>query len=118
MSKIKTSLVALLLFTLFSVPTVFASERADLGWQKLEQGALLIDVRTEQEFEQGHLDTALLHPVQEIETWSKSLDKTTPIVLYCRSGNRSGIAYQWLKENGFTNLHNAGGYEEMLQAAH
>ncbi|MDW3122319.1 rhodanese-like domain-containing protein [Vibrio sp. 1974] len=38
------------------------------------------------------------------------------IVLYCRSGNRSGKAYQYLQSQGFTNLHNAGGFEELQDA--
>ncbi|MEZ8825057.1 rhodanese-like domain-containing protein [Vibrio amylolyticus] len=118
MFKTITSFTTCLVIALLSLSNAFASERAEIGWQKFEQGAVLIDVRTKEEFEQGHLDNAQIKPVQEIENWSQSLNKDEPIVLYCRSGNRSGIAYQWLKEKGFTNIHNAGGYSEMLQAAH
>ncbi|MEF1216113.1 rhodanese-like domain-containing protein, partial [Vibrio alginolyticus] len=42
--------------------------------------------------------------------------KDQAIVLYCRSGNRSGKAYQYLQSQGFTNLHNAGGFEELQDA--
>jgi len=40
-----------------------------------------------------------------------------PIVLYCRSGNRSGMALQFLKQQGFENLYNGGGLDDMLKLA-
>lgn len=45
-----------------------ASERAELAWQMVNEGALLIDVRTVEEYAQGHLDTALNWPLSEVET--------------------------------------------------
>ncbi|ENM3983275.1 rhodanese-like domain-containing protein [Vibrio cholerae] len=94
-----------------------ASERAELAWQMINEGALLIDVRTVEEYAQGHLDTALNWPLSEVETAFNAIEKERPIVLYCRSGNRSGIAQKYLLEQGYTRVHNGGGYEEMRQAA-
>lgn len=99
----------------FSSPAL-ASERADVGWQWIEQGAMVVDVRTPQEFAAGHLDQALNYPLSELDKHFAAIDKQTPIVLYCRSGNRSGKAYQYLKSQGFTQLHNAGGLTEMLES--
>jgi len=107
-----------LIFTLlvsFSLP-VSASSRADIGWDWIEQGALIVDVRTPQEFADGHLDNAKNYPLSELDKHFSNIDKDTQIVLYCRSGNRSGQAYQYLTVQGFTNLHNAGGLVEMEQA--
>lgn len=93
-----------------------ASERAEQGWEWIEQGALIVDVRTPQEFADDHLNNAVNYPLSELEQHFAGVNKDAQIVLYCRSGNRSGKAYNWLKEQGFTNLHNAGGLVEMQQS--
>ena len=93
----------------FTAPSVLASERA-------EQGAMIVDVRTPQEFADGHLDKAVNFPLSELDKHFANVDKDTQIVLYCRSGNRSGQAYLYLQSQGFTNLHNAGGLVEMQQS--
>ena len=74
----------------------------------------LIDVRTPEEFAEGHLNGAInvdfSSPTfaDEIAAFDKEGDYT----LYCRSGNRSSQAIAQMKQMGFTNLTNAGGYEE------
>lgn len=86
------------------------------AWTLIEKGALLVDVRTEQEYSQGHLDNAMLIPHDQIASRISELgsDKERQIVLYCRSGGRAGKAEQVLRENGFSNVLNAGGYEGMI----
>lgn len=100
----------------FVAPSVVASERADIGWEWIEQGAVIVDVRTPQEFAADHLDNAKNYPLSELDKHFANIDKDTRIVLYCRSGNRSGQAFRYLQSQGFTNLHNAGGLVEMQQA--
>ncbi|PZP49598.1 MAG: hypothetical protein DI598_07440 [Pseudopedobacter saltans] len=75
--------------------------------------AVLIDVRTPKEFEEGHLEKAknidFKNPnfLQKID----SLNRNTPIYLYCLAGSRSSAAAQKLKANGFTNIKQLdGGY--------
>ncbi|KJY81884.1 sulfurtransferase [Vibrio galatheae] len=111
----KRLILVVTLLASFGLP-VAASERAEIGWQWIEQGAMVVDVRTEQEFAAGHLDQAVNFPLSELEKHFAHIDKDTQIVLYCRSGNRSGQAYQYLKSQGFTNLHNAGGLGEIQNA--
>ncbi|MCU1716223.1 rhodanese-like domain-containing protein [Pseudomonas sp. 5P_3.1_Bac2] len=79
---------------------------------------VLIDVRSAEEFAAGALPGAEHIDYQEIGSQIAALvpDKDTPIVLYCRSGRRSGIAEQSLRELGYRNLINAGGYEELKAA--
>ncbi|USH04952.1 rhodanese-like domain-containing protein [Grimontia kaedaensis] len=101
---------------LLVAPVASATERAEYGWEMIEQGAMVVDVRTPAEFDDGHLSGALNYPVTELDKHIQHLDKDTPLVLYCRSGVRSGAAYQYLLSKGFTNLHNAGGFEEMKNA--
>nr|WP_086938777.1 rhodanese-like domain-containing protein [Thaumasiovibrio occultus] len=104
-----------LLLSLISF-TAFASERADIGWEWINDGALVVDVRTEQEFDAGHLEDALNYPLQNVAYHFAEIDKDQPIVVYCRSGNRSGQAYNYLVSQGFTQVHNGGGLNEMLDA--
>lgn len=72
----------------------------------------LLDVRTSEEYQSGHLSNALLanwNNENEFKTRVQSLDKTKPVYTYCLSGARSGAATQWLRENGFTAYNLAGG---------
>ena len=80
----------------------------------IKNGALVVDVRTADEYNSGHFPGALLIPHGEIGARLGELGaKDRPIVLYCRSGNRSGIALHILESSGFTKAVNAGGYHEM-----
>lgn len=76
-----------------------------------------IDVRTTDEFNAGHLEGAAHIPYEEIAMRISEIttDKNATIHLYCRSGNRSGIAQQTLQSMGFNNAVNEGGYEYLLQ---
>lgn len=76
-----------------------------------------IDVRTTEEFNAGHIEGAAHIPYEEIAARISEIttDKNATIHLYCRSGNRSGIAQQTLQAMGFKNAINEGGYEALLQ---
>ena len=116
------SLALLITALSFTSLNALASERAEQGWQLIEQGALIVDVRTPQEFQIEHLDNALNYPLSEIAEIAEiaehfaNVDKSKSIVVYCRSGARSGRAHDYLISQGFTNVHNAGGLEEVQQA--
>jgi phage shock protein E len=107
--------LALLLLTVFSF-SAYSSERADIAWQKIEAGALLVDVRTPAEFNEKHLAGAVNYPLSTVHTAFSSINKGQPIVVYCRSGNRSGQAQQFLIQSGYSNVHNGGGLNELLAA--
>ena len=83
-----------------------------------EQEFLLIDVRTDEEFDSGHLQGAINIPYQIIDEHIADINssKNQEIILYCRSGRRSEIAKTTLLELGYTNVTNAGGYEEIRAA--
>lgn len=76
---------------------------------------LLIDVRTQAEFSEGHLQDAVLIPYDEIaqQIASAAIDKNQPIQLYCRSGRRAEIALQTLSRLGYHNVRNLGGLDEV-----
>ena len=80
--------------------------------------AAIIDVRTSAEFAAGHLSGAINIPLERIETDIQSvqgIDKSSPIMLYCRTGNRSGKARDLLMKQGFTNVMNGGGLSTLAQ---
>ncbi len=80
--------------------------------------ALIVDVRTPEEFADGHYPGAINIPHETILDGLNQLGVTqeTPVILYCRSGNRSGQAELALKSNGFSHAINAGGLEALLSA--
>ena len=84
---------------------------------QIARGALVIDVRTGPEFASGHHAAATNIPVQELEQRLGELgpDKARPIVVYCRSGNRSGTAKKILAGAGFTNILNGGSLGDVQQ---
>jgi phage shock protein E len=77
-----------------------------------------IDVRSAEEFKAGHLEGAvnIVHTDIAAKIATVTQDKNAEIQLYCRSGRRSGLAEAELEKLGFTNVHNAGGYEELKAA--
>jgi phage shock protein E len=84
-----------------------------------QSDGVIIDVRTADEFEDGHLQRVDHNfDVMSGEFQSKldSLDKNQTYYLYCRSGNRSGKAAKMMKQNGFEKVNNIGGYQDLVDA--
>ncbi|MBM6898899.1 rhodanese-like domain-containing protein [Gemmiger formicilis] len=84
----------------------------DAGLQECRNtpGALLLDVRTPEEYAEGHLPSARNLPLQSLEgIASVAPAKDTPLYVYCRSGARSGQATGQLQRMGYTKVTNIGG---------
>lgn len=105
----------------FAVPVAAQAAAAKSAEKTAAQPAkakgIWIDVRTPEEFKEGHLKDAVNIPVDQIgaRIGSVSPDKSAPVNLYCRSGRRSEAALQELKKMGYTNVTNHGGYQDLLQ---
>lgn len=80
-----------------------------------ESGVVYVDVRTPEEYASGHVEGAINIPHTEMPQRWRELEeyRDDEIVLYCRSGRRSGIALETLKGVGFTNLENGGGLSDL-----
>ena len=78
----------------------------------------VIDVRTPSEFAAGHVAGARNIDVEAADFGSKiaALDKNAPYLLYCRSGRRSAVAAQQMKDAGFTDVVDAGGMADLTAA--
>ena len=76
-----------------------------------EDNYVILDVRTQEEFDEGHIPGAILIPDYEIEDRAEAelKDKDQTILVYCRSGNRSKVASAALAELGYTNVKEFGG---------
>mgnify|MGYP001828617667 CR=1 FL=1 len=83
---------------------------AEQAHKLLDDDALLIDVRSPNEFEAEHLDKAVNIPLQSLSQGVSQLKipATRPILAYCLSGTRSAMAVRTLRANGFKNAHNLG----------
>ena len=72
--------------------------------------AILLDVRTEEEYREEHIEGSTNLPLQEIETATSLItDKDKPLFVHCRSGVRSAQAVSILKKIGYTNVNDIGG---------
>jgi len=69
---------------------------------------LLLDVRTKEEFDAGHIAGSVLMPYDAIKATFAETDRNRPIVVYCRSGRRSEIAAETLAAMGFTDVSDFG----------
>lgn len=77
----------------------------------------VIDVRTLEEYNQGHLkitDSQYDWMNGEFQDAVEEMDKDQTYYLYCRSGNRSGQAARMMKDRGFENVYNIGGFEDLV----
>jgi phage shock protein E len=106
----------LVLFVVVALAAViwFFSSRGDVSGAEARKlvgnGALLLDVRTQEEFALRHIEGALNIPVQQLDRRIGELGtKDRPVVVYCRSGRRSAHAARMLQEAGYTSVHDLGG---------
>ena len=117
----KRFLIALLTFTL-PLGCVGCSDGGSATYEQIdgakakalmdsERGYMIIDARTQEEYDQGHIPGAILIPEYEIaDRAEKELpDKDQLILVYCRSGRRSKIAAEELVNLGYTNVKEFGG---------
>jgi len=74
----------------------------------IKDGAILIDVRTKEEYDENHITGAVNVPLSNIEEGNIDYDKDTTIVVYCRSGNRSATAAKKLIALGYTSVYDLG----------
>lgn len=87
--------------------------------QQLLQKGTVVDVRTPHEYLQEHYPGAINIPLDDIpKRFSELGNKNSPVVAYCRSGNRSAIAVGILKQMGFTEVYNGGALADLLFQTH
>ena len=117
----KKLLTAVLSAVAISAPFVASADTASQTTQNMAQPekakGVWIDVRSAEEFNAGHLQDAVNIPHDQIlaRIQAVSPDKNAPVNLYCRSGRRAETALTELKNAGYTNVTNHGGYEDLVK---
>lgn len=79
--------------------------------------ATVVDVREAWEYQQGHISGAELMPLGELGSRIDEIPRDKPVILVCRSDNRSGQAQRYLMREGFANVHNMTGGMVAWEAA-
>ena len=94
-----------------SIETAFVPSKASPPGPQQKDTPLVIDVRSEREFQATALHGAINLPLSKLAHRIREVaaDEATPIALYCASGARSGIACMMLKQMGYADVRNAGG---------
>lgn len=91
---------------------IFARKDINAGVEnfKKTKNAVLLDVRTRDEYQNGHIEGSKNLPLDEIDkVGSIVLDKQTPLYVHCLSGGRSARAAAYLRGIGYVNVHDIGG---------
>ncbi len=79
----------------------------------VKQGAVIVDVRTKGEYQQGHIKGSLNIPLNNLPRQLNKLKKDVPVIACCASGMRSSQAKSFLKSNGFSEVHNGGSWTSL-----
>lgn len=122
MPKLVWSILAVLIVGVIwfvAISSIDAQKQVDqLSFSEVQgnivSGARLLDVRTKEEFDEGHFVRAELFPLQDIEDGKlPDINKDSKIYLYCRSGNRSSQAKALLEKAGYTSVVDLGGLADV-----
>lgn len=81
--------------------------------EMISEGALLVDVRTPEEFAEGHVKNSINIPVGDVMNNLDQFADQSSIIVYCRSGNRSEMAKSLLQASGIQNVVNAGTWQHV-----
>jgi phage shock protein E len=80
---------------------------------------VILDVREQSEYDAGHIPGVTLIPLNNVPNRLNEIPKDKPVIVTCRSGNRSGQATDFLRQQGYTNVHNmTGGINAWQQAGY
>ncbi|WP_053227929.1 rhodanese-like domain-containing protein [Spirochaeta cellobiosiphila] len=103
-------LVIAIAFPIFAAPK---ADPAKYEWLKNQietnKKLIILDVRTKEEYNRGHIPGAKLYPVDQLRNNYPKASKDQQLVVYCRSGNRSALAKRTLESLGYTNVYDFGG---------
>ena len=88
------------------IPAVTPLEAVDM----IAEGAMLIDVREQDEWDTERIPGAVFRPMSQINAWYQDLPRDRPVIVQCRTGNRSGsVVHALMNQAGFDNVFNLSG---------
>ena len=105
-----TSIIIIVMFGL--IKNMFSGNNNE-ELQGIINNSFLVDVRTPQEFSEGNVAGSVNIPLDQVQNQLSKFKNHENIVVFCRSGNRSGQAKAILEQNGFTNVVNGGTWQQV-----
>lgn len=96
-----------------AIKSIFSSEEPVNLSELRKNGASIIDVRTPSEFSMGHIKGSKNIPLQNLPRQVNKIDRNKPVIVCCASGARSSSAKRLLKNKGFEEVHNGGGWQRL-----
>lgn len=94
--------------------SIFGGSSSNEHLAKLvNEGAFLVDVRSPGEFAEGNVKGSVNIPLDQVQSQLAKFKEKENIVVFCRSGNRSGQAKSILEQNGFSNVTNGGTWQDV-----
>ncbi len=79
-----------------------------------DENASLVDVRTVEEFNEGHVEGSINIPLDQVPNRVEEFESMSrPLILFCRSGGRSGQAQMFLSQTGMEEVYNGGGWQDV-----
>ena len=81
-----------------------------MHWEEVSEQHFLLDVRSNKEFERGHVPNSINIPVNQLRARLTEISKDRPIAAFCQAGVRGHVATRILKQNGFDVMNVSGGY--------
>lgn len=111
--KIGFIIIAVLFIVIFFFKKTASQTAPDVIKSALQQGAVLVDVRTAAEFSSGSAKGAINIPLNQIEQHLQKFKTQQPIIVFCRSGNRSAQAQKILDKHGIKNVINGGTWQNI-----
>jgi phage shock protein E len=95
---------------------IFSKKNTIQMEKSIKEGAFLVDVRTPAEFAEGHVKGSTNIPLDQVANQLDKFKEKEQIIVFCRSGNRSGQAKMILEQNGFKNVINGGTWQDVKEA--
>lgn len=113
----KTVFIFVIVFLMSGILYACNQSNKDSVLPKLiAEGAILVDVRSGEEFAEGSVPGAINIPLDSLLCNIDTLNTGKHIIVFCRSGNRSGIALEMLRENNITDVTNGGSWQNVASA--
>ena len=103
----------LIIIIMFGLLKNMFSENNNEELNNIINNAYLVDVRTPAEFAEGNVPGSVNIPLDQVQNQLSKFKNHENIVVFCRSGNRSGQAKAILEQNGFTNVVNGGTWQQV-----
>lgn len=95
------------------IKNIFGSGNGDNLTELIQAGAFLVDVRTPEEYASGNVKGSINIPLDRVPSELAKFKNKGHIIVFCRSGARSGQAKSILEQNGITNVTNGGGWQNV-----